>query len=68
MEEFREAMRKDPTRPVAQTYKAQMTWMTTSLDGQDREDFIAHRPIMRAMDKSMYRFCQTKNPIGFKGA
>ena len=55
MEGLREAIRQDPTRPVAQTYETQMTGMITSLDGQDREDFIAHRPIMRAMEKRMYR-------------
>ena len=72
MEEFRrrlrEAIRVDPTRPVAQTYEAQMTEMTSSLDGQDREDFIAHCPTMRAMERSMYRYSQTQNTIGLKGA
>ena len=44
---FREAITEDPTRPVAQTYEAQMTEMSSSLDGQDREDF------MRAMERSL---------------
>ena len=67
MEEFRrrlrEAIREDPTRPVAQNYEAQMTEMTSSLDGQDREDFIAHCPTMRAMERSMYRYSQNYNHI-----
>ena len=49
---------KDGTQhPVlAQTYEAQMTGMTSSLDGQDREDFIAHYPNMRAMERSIFRY------------
>ena len=59
VEEFRrrlrEAIMTDPTRPVAQTYEAEMTAMTGSLDGQDKEDFISQCPTMRAMERSMYR-------------
>ena len=68
MEEFRRRLREDPTRPVAQTYEAQITEMTSSLDGQDREDFIAHCPTMRAKERSMYRIFQTNHHIGLKGA
>ena len=55
MEEPRRAIRQDPTRLVDQTYKTQMTGMITSLDGQDRKAFIAHRFIMKATEKSMNR-------------
>ena len=55
---FREAITEDPTRPVAQTYEAQMTEMSSSLDGQDREDF------MRAMERSLYRYSQNRLKIG----
>ena len=68
MEEFRrrlrEAIREDPTRPVAQTYEAQMTEMASSLYGQDREDIIAHCPTMRAVERSMYRYYETHHHIG----
>ena len=70
LEEFRrrvrEAIREDPTRPVAQTYEAQMTEMSSSLDGQDREDFIAHCPNLRAMERSLYRYSQNRLKIGLK--
>ena len=61
-----EAIREDLTRPVAKTYEAQMTEMTSSLEWQDREDFIAHCPNMRAMERSMYRYSQNQNHIGLK--
>ena len=59
---------KDGTQhPVlAQTSEPQMTGMTSSLDGQDREDFIAHYPSMRAMEKSIFRYSQNQNLIGLK--
>jgi hypothetical protein len=59
---------KDGTQhPVlAQTYEAQMTGLTSSLDGQDREDFIAHYPNMRAMERSIFRYSQNQSLIGLK--
>ena len=59
VEEFRrrvkEAVMADPTRPVGQTYEAEMAKMTGSLEGQDREDFIALCPTLRIIERSIYR-------------
>ena len=51
---------------LAQTFEAQMTGLTSSLDGQDREDFIAHCPNMREMERSIFRYSQNQNLIGLK--
>ena len=48
---------------LAQTYEAQMTGMTSFLDGQDREDFNAHYPDMRAMERNSFRYSQNQNLI-----
>ena len=59
MEEFRKSMKEavmaDPTRPVGQTYEAEMARMTDSLEGQDKEDFTALCPTFRAMERNLYR-------------
>ena len=47
---------RHPAPLLAKTYEAQMTEMTSSLDGQDREDFIAHYLNMRAMERSIFRY------------
>ena len=59
VEEFRRRVKQaviaDPTRPVGQTYEAEMAKMTGSLEGLDREDFIALCPTLRTMERNLYR-------------
>jgi len=59
LEEFRrkvkEAVMADPTRPVGQTYEAQIAEMTSSLQPQEKDEFISLCPTLRSMERNLYK-------------
>ena len=52
---LREAIHEDPIRPVAQHYEERVGLVKATLEGADREDFVAFCPTFRALERCLYR-------------
>ena len=52
---LKDEIREDPLRPVAQVYEQEVTNIQETLDGADRNEFIAMMPNLKSMERCLYR-------------